>query len=313
MFLFRKDDNNYEKILSALEEKIAKAELKLSDIKIRERNVALSWMYYSIPTYLLFLIEELKKKTGYYTTKGLIDRFDSPVKDKQSPMKHNPNMAGTPMQQQGLRQRSASALTPQPHGRLPPGQSMLGTPYSNGFQIPQHPVHGTPIMRPPGVASPMPPSIPPSPAPANRMWYERVVEAIVGDAEGPHQKYALICQQCFEHNGLVLPEEYASSRFRCLKCGYLNAKSGRRLDSEFSPPPSPSPQLMGFPEGPQSSTSTAPPQEDIGSSESLASQTETVKQVEEECEASAEDVGAGEKEEEEKEQVGNDAGDIKEQ
>jgi hypothetical protein len=45
-----------------------------------------------------------------------------------------------------------------------------------------------------------------------KVWYEKMVEAIIGDAEGPHQKYALICQQCFEHNGLVLPEEYPTAR-----------------------------------------------------------------------------------------------------
>ena len=56
--------------------------------------------------------------------------------------------------------------------------------------------------------------VPLSASPSNRgistpkLWYEKVVDAIIGDEEGPHQKYALICQQCFEHNGLVPPHEY---------------------------------------------------------------------------------------------------------
>ncbi|KAJ1565777.1 hypothetical protein HK405_011630 [Cladochytrium tenue] len=62
-----------------------------------------------------------------------------------------------------------------------------------------------------------------------------MAEAIIGDVEGPHQKFALICENCFAHNGLVMPEEYAFIKFRCMRCGYLNSKGTR------GPSPSPSP------------------------------------------------------------------------
>jgi hypothetical protein len=39
-----------------------------------------------------------------------------------------------------------------------------------------------------------------------RHWYDKIVDVIVGD-EGPDTKYALICGQCYAHNGLALPQE----------------------------------------------------------------------------------------------------------
>ncbi|RUS33488.1 hypothetical protein BC938DRAFT_471451, partial [Jimgerdemannia flammicorona] len=42
--------------------------------------------------------------------------------------------------------------------------------------------------------------------PTERYWYEKLVDLIVGE-DGPETKYALICNQCFAHNGLVLPQE----------------------------------------------------------------------------------------------------------
>ncbi len=45
-------------------------------------------------------------------------------------------------------------------------------------------------------------------APEERTWLDRVLDAVVGEAEGPQNKFALICEQCFTHNGLVLPHEY---------------------------------------------------------------------------------------------------------
>ena len=34
----------------------------------------------------------------------------------------------------------------------------------------------------------------------------QVVEYLVGD--GPNNRYALICKQCYSHNGMTLKEEY---------------------------------------------------------------------------------------------------------
>eukprot|EP00063_Salmo_salar_P061160 XP_014035995.1 PREDICTED: protein lunapark-B-like [Salmo salar] len=55
-------------------------------------------------------------------------------------------------------------------------------------------------MHPPGppLASPV--------LPRDRGAVDRVIEYLVGD--GPQNRYALICQQCFSHNGMALKEEF---------------------------------------------------------------------------------------------------------
>ena len=61
LFRQQSQDDNFEKILSELEDKIVKSEIDLSGIKVRERTVLESWIYYSIPTYAVILL-------GYFTT-----------------------------------------------------------------------------------------------------------------------------------------------------------------------------------------------------------------------------------------------------
>ncbi|KAI8855024.1 hypothetical protein BC829DRAFT_379023 [Chytridium lagenaria] len=254
-------------------------------VKITERHVLVSWLYYSIPAYVFYLVgyftffnphgeilnlwllktvpllvfpfliyygrkfifawfkakkkieeqqletlrtqqkqkvEELKKKTGYYTTKGLIERYESPSKADPNrlqvpgtPGTGTPNPLTAPGSGQ-LRQRYASVP-------IPPTAAILENSLS------------APVLGTPGSGT--------------RNWYDKVVDAIIGD-EGPQQKYALICQQCFEHNGLVLPDEYGTAKFRCMKCGFFNARKSRlgnasapSSSADVSPPPSPSPSM----------------------------------------------------------------------
>ncbi len=44
---------------------------------------------------------------------------------------------------------------------------------------------------------------------AKPTWLDRLVDVLIGD-DSRNQKYALICGQCFFHNGLALPEEFIS-------------------------------------------------------------------------------------------------------
>ena len=44
-----------------------------------------------------------------------------------------------------------------------------------------------------------------------RTWVDRVLDAIVCENDGPESKFALICANCFNHNGLVLPAEYSTA------------------------------------------------------------------------------------------------------
>ena len=49
-------------------------------------------------------------------------------------------------------------------------------------------------------------------SPASRGWADRFADALLGDGEAAASKYALICGQCHQHNGLVLLEELATLR-----------------------------------------------------------------------------------------------------
>ncbi|KAL8183511.1 UNVERIFIED_CONTAM: hypothetical protein K2H54_043336 [Gekko kuhli] len=61
-------------------------------------------------------------------------------------------------------------------------------------EVPPHSLHppGPPLARPI--------------LPRERGALDRIVEYLVGD--GPQNRYALICQQCFSHNGMALKEEF---------------------------------------------------------------------------------------------------------
>ncbi|XP_035775361.1 endoplasmic reticulum junction formation protein lunapark-B-like [Anopheles albimanus] len=64
---------------------------------------------------------------------------------------------------------------------------------------------------------------------------EKMVDYLVGD--GPTNRFAMICNECFMHNGMALKEEYEFTAFRCAFCGLFNpAKKQRpvapRLSSE---------------------------------------------------------------------------------
>lgn len=58
-----------------------------------------------------------------------------------------------------------------------------------------------------------PPSVS-RPAPPPKGFMDRLAEALLGgDVENsPASKYALICQRCFAHNGLVMKEEMMDIR-----------------------------------------------------------------------------------------------------
>ncbi|KAI7847695.1 hypothetical protein BDC45DRAFT_525281 [Circinella umbellata] len=282
----KSDPNDYEQILSELDEKIQKAEVRLSEIKIRERRTGVLWIIYGTIAWAAFLlysfialhgsedidwdtsvmtllpvlviplgiyytrrllkwfytrkqtneeanlgalraqqklkVEELKKKTSYYTTKSLLERYDlaAAQKKKQEQAQRNGQAAmatarqlpSPGQQQQQLRQRNGGP-GPAP---LQQGQSMAHP------QQQQHQQQGGPIPNhgPGGLAVPRP-LMPQPQQPRERQWYDKLVDALVGE-EGPETKYALICRHCFMHNGLVLPQEIDYIQYTCPNCKQFN-------------------------------------------------------------------------------------------
>lgn len=55
---------------------------------------------------------------------------------------------------------------------------------------------------------------------------EKMVDYLIGD--GPANRFAMICKQCFGHNGMALQEEYEYTSFKCAFCGTLNPARKRR-------------------------------------------------------------------------------------
>jgi len=150
-------------------------------------------------------LEALKEATGYYRTKTLIDKFEEPAKGKAS--------------------KSPSPKKP---------ADMVAK---------QRPVPKTALPTAPLPPSPKPQTrtLPPaSPAPAgpaykSPSWMDRLLDAVIGD-DSRNQKFALICQRCFNHNGLAPINARGVIRYRCPNCGLVNAQ---QLGGEPSPSKAP--------------------------------------------------------------------------
>lgn len=60
----------------------------------------------------------------------------------------------------------------------------------------------------------------------DRTLFERMVDWVVAD--GPDNRFALICRYCYGHNGMSLAEEYETINFRCCYCYNLNTADKKR-------------------------------------------------------------------------------------
>lgn len=54
----------------------------------------------------------------------------------------------------------------------------------------------------------------------DRSFLDKAVDWVVAD--GPSNRFALICQNCSSHNGMILEEEFKSLNYRCGYCFHLN-------------------------------------------------------------------------------------------
>lgn len=69
----------------------------------------------------------------------------------------------------------------------------------------------------------------------DRSLLERMVDWVVAD--GPENRFALICRFCYGHNGMSLAEEYETINFRCCYCYNLNtaANKSRQVHDQLQP------------------------------------------------------------------------------
>ncbi|XP_023657528.1 endoplasmic reticulum junction formation protein lunapark-A isoform X2 [Paramormyrops kingsleyae] len=187
------------------------------------------------------ILEEVMETETYKNAKLILERFDP---DSKKTAELESDLAGsqaTPRPGQELRQRNVTPKPPvmgTPAGSAaqppivlpatpsgPPPRSAPGGPPERGLASSS--AQQTPLRRPVPPGSSMGMGMhPPGPPlarpilPRERGTMDRIIEYMVGD--GPQNRYALICQQCFSHNGMALKEEFEFTAFRCAYCYVLN-------------------------------------------------------------------------------------------
>ncbi|XP_062972402.1 endoplasmic reticulum junction formation protein lunapark isoform X2 [Elgaria multicarinata webbii] len=191
------------------------------------------------------ILEEVMEKETYKAAKLILERFDpeaKKVKDFEPP---SAGASAVPRPGQELRHRTpvrgnvsppisvtpkqgspkmSSPVPPSPGSQReisapggPPERTLTSALQPN--MLPRHPGSRATPMPGMGLHPPGPPLARPI-LPRERGALDRVVEYLVGD--GPQNRYALICQQCFSHNGMALKEEFEYIAFRCAYCFFLN-------------------------------------------------------------------------------------------
>uniref|UniRef100_A0A8C5FUN7 Endoplasmic reticulum junction formation protein lunapark n=1 Tax=Gadus morhua TaxID=8049 RepID=A0A8C5FUN7_GADMO len=184
---------------------------KLEDLKVSKRKI----------------LEEVMETETYKNAKLILERFDPEAKKKAELESTPVRLQMTPRPGQEIRQRGVAMrpmpmvgpagmvmMTP-PLGERPP-MAPGATPMAPGgppersalsTHVHQGAIHRTPCSPIPGegMHPPGPPLARPV-LPRERGTVDRVIEYLVGD--GPQNRYALICQQCFSHNGMALKEEF---------------------------------------------------------------------------------------------------------
>ncbi|NWT23946.1 LNP protein, partial [Cardinalis cardinalis] len=188
------------------------------------------------------ILEEVMEKETYKNAKLILERFDPESSAKETELP-SAGTSATPRPGQEIRQRTAAqrnASTPPP-ATPKQGSPKSSVPVSPNLQREGPALSGLPeraaapslqssvLPRRPGSPATSVPGMglhPPGPPlarpvlPRERGVVDRVIEYLVGD--GPQNRYALICQQCFSHNGMALKEEFEYIAFRCAYCFFLN-------------------------------------------------------------------------------------------
>uniref|UniRef100_A0A8I6B566 Endoplasmic reticulum junction formation protein lunapark n=1 Tax=Rattus norvegicus TaxID=10116 RepID=A0A8I6B566_RAT len=197
---------------------------------------------WTLRTVLIFFFSKrternkVMEKETYKTAKLILERFDPDSKKAKEFEPPSAGAAATAKPGQEIRQRTAAQrnLSPAPanSNQGPPPQVPVSPGPSKDASAPGGPPErtvapalprrlGSPATSVPGMGlhPPGPPLARPV-LPRERGALDRIVEYLVGD--GPQNRYALICQQCFSHNGMALKEEFEYIAFRCAYCFFLN-------------------------------------------------------------------------------------------
>ncbi|XP_048489166.1 endoplasmic reticulum junction formation protein lunapark-B isoform X2 [Plutella xylostella] len=162
------------------------------------------------------ILEEVMNTETYKVAKEILDKYGSPDDKALKPFVPSLNVPATPGQ---LRQRQL-ALTSTPlnkNVKFGPGVNMNNSVVANG-----------PRLSASQLARPLPDP--------SRSALEKVVDYLLKD--GPSNRMALICAECFTHNGMAMEEEFEYVSYVCAYCGKLNpARKQRPSAPLLSPSP----------------------------------------------------------------------------
>lgn len=172
------------------------------------------------------ILEEVMNKETYKSAKEILERF-APAEMKTQIAAPGPTHPGkiSPSPHQGMElRRRPIAPPPAPPTSSPPKRppSLL-----RSSSPPSPPPQGQPPERRlmvggTGRGLPLPRPI----YPRERSVVDKLVDFLIAD--GPTNRFALICKECSSHNGMALKEEFEYLTFRCCYCFAMNPARKQR-------------------------------------------------------------------------------------
>lgn len=161
-------------------------------------------------------IDQLKQETNFNSTNKILNKYGN-EEDKKG--KQPINAEKKPQSKSG---NTSNAAPPNPSGLL--NASKIPNTANINSGVPAHSI------------SPQQVPIPFTPlGPRARTFQDRVLDAIIGSEnnESVENRFALICAQCYHHNGLAPPgcTHPLKVAYVCPYCGFMNGKSGEELEN----------------------------------------------------------------------------------
>ncbi|CAK1593294.1 unnamed protein product [Parnassius mnemosyne] len=182
------------------------------------------------------ILEEVMNKETYKVAKEILDKYGSPEEQSNALKPFLPAIAAP--------NNTSSTSTPATPVSLRQKQLALQatTPVNRNMNL--VPVNNTPtaLYKGPRLRSDQ---LPRPLLDRNRSALDKVVDYLLKD--GPNHRMALICSECFSHNGMAMVEEFEYVSYACAYCGRLNpARKQRPAAPPLQPArplPAPPPRL----------------------------------------------------------------------
>lgn len=156
------------------------------------------------------------------TISDLVNKLDADEEFKKAAQLLN--QYATPMKKNNKEQQSSNRNKTQTYNNtpIPQSQPQSQAQSQSHSHPPSHvPSHSRSRVSPSRHRSPVSPLlVQPVGPPAPRSNFDKFVDFILSD--GVNNKYALICQQCLTHNGLIQESQIANIAFKCGGCGFIN-------------------------------------------------------------------------------------------